>query len=82
MRQQGPEYQKSTIQMGPVLMNCNGQRSKQHQGGLNVTHQADIKQISAKTNWTKLMLVGKASSILQNSIVFMFMGPCIMNQCQ
>jgi len=49
-------------------MNCNGQRSNQHQGDLNVTHQADFTEISAKTNWTKLMLVGKASSILQDSI--------------
>jgi len=50
-------------------MNLNDQRSKKHQGNLNVTHQADFTEISAKTNWTKLMLVGKASSILQDSIV-------------
>jgi hypothetical protein len=53
--------------MGSVLTNCNGQRSNQHQKGLNITHQAKFTEISAKTNWTKLMLVGKASSILQDS---------------
>jgi hypothetical protein len=37
MRWQGPGYQKSRIQMSPVLMNCNGQRSNQHQRSLNKT---------------------------------------------
>jgi hypothetical protein len=34
MRKEGLRYHKSTTQMSPVLMNCNGKRNNQHQGGL------------------------------------------------
>jgi hypothetical protein len=34
-------------------MNCNGHSNNQHQGGLNIIHQADLTGISAKPNWTK-----------------------------
>jgi hypothetical protein len=41
----------------------------QYQGGLNRTPHADSSGISANTNWTKLLLVGRARrSILQDSV--------------
>jgi hypothetical protein len=53
-------------------MNCNGQRTNQHQGDLNRTPpntNADSPGISANTNWTKLLLVGTARIvILQDSV--------------
>ena len=53
----------------PVLINCNCQRSNQHQGGLNGTPQADTPGISAHINWAKLLLVGNAKrSILPESV--------------
>jgi hypothetical protein len=68
MRYQGPGYQKSRIPISAVLMNCKGQRNNQHQEGLNSTHQVDSARISESKNWTKLLLVGRASSILQDSV--------------
>jgi hypothetical protein len=60
---------KSRIQPSPVLMNCNGQGGNQYQGGLNRTPHADCSGISTHTNWTKLLLVGRARrSILQDSV--------------
>jgi len=45
------------------------QRNKQHQGGLNRTHQADSPVISEYTNLKKLLVVGrKKESILQDSV--------------
>jgi len=46
------------------------QRSKQHQGGLNRTRQADCPVISEYTNWKKVLVVGREkSSILQDSVM-------------
>jgi len=49
-------------------MNCNGQRNNQNQEGLHSTHWADSTRISVNKNWTILLLVGRASSILQDSV--------------
>jgi len=50
-------------------MTVNCQRSKQHQGGLNRTRQADSPGISEYTNLKKLFLVGREKrSILQDSV--------------
>jgi len=50
-------------------MNCTHQRSNQHQAALNrISPQLDYTGISANTNWTKLLLVGRASSVLQDSV--------------
>ena len=66
---QGTRYQKSSIQPSPVLMNFNGQKSNQHQAGLSRTPQKDWPEISASTNWKKLLMVGKARrSILHDSV--------------
>jgi hypothetical protein len=52
-----------------VLTKCNSYKSKQCQGGLNRTTEADLPQISANANQTQLLLVGWArSSILQDSV--------------
>jgi len=40
-----------------MIFNC--QRSKEHQGGLNRTHQADFLVISEHTNLKKLLVVGR-----------------------
>jgi len=53
MRQEGPEYQKSRIEVSPILMTFNCHRSKQHQGGPNRIHQAESPVISEYTNWKK-----------------------------
>ena len=46
-------------------------RSNQHQWGLNRTPQTDTQGISANTNWTKLLLVGRDErSILQASVKY------------
>jgi len=48
-------------------MNFSCQRSKQHQGGLNRTRQADFPVISEYTNLKKLLVVGREKgSILQD----------------
>jgi len=50
-------------------MTFNCQRSKQHQGGLNRTHQADCPVISEHTNLKKLLVVGREKgSILQDCV--------------
>jgi len=60
--------------MSPILMNFNCQRSKQHQGGLNRTHQAHSPVISEYTNLKKLLVVGREKgSILQDSV------KCVLN---
>jgi hypothetical protein len=59
MRWQGPGCQKSRIQMSPVLINCNGQRSNQHQRSLNRNFQAELQGISANRNRTEFLLVGR-----------------------
>jgi len=52
-----------------MIFNC--QRSKQHQGGLNRTRQADCPVISEYTNLKKLLVVGREKgSILQDSVKF------------
>jgi len=69
MRWEGHGYQKSRIEVNQVLMTFNCQRSKQHQGDLNRTCQADSLGISEYTNWKKLLLVGREKrSILQDSV--------------
>jgi hypothetical protein len=71
MRCEGPGFQKSGIQLNPVLMNWNGQRSNQHQEGPNRNPpppQADSTGVSANTKWTKLLLMGRASNMLQDSV--------------
>jgi hypothetical protein len=67
-RQQGSKYRKSRTQMSTILMNCYVQRNNQQQGGLNSTPQADCTGISTHIHWTKLLLVRKASSILQDRV--------------
>ena len=50
-------------------MTFNCQRSKQHQGGLNRTRQADCPVISEYTNFKKLVAVGREKgSTLQDSV--------------
>jgi len=50
-------------------MTFNCQRSKQHQGGLNRTRQADCPVISEYTNLKKLVVVVREKrSILQDSV--------------
>jgi len=50
-------------------MTFNCQRSKQHQGDLNRTRQADSPVISEYTDLKKLLLVGREKgSILQDSV--------------
>jgi hypothetical protein len=49
-------------------MTFNCQRSKQHQGGPNRTHQADSPVISEYTNWKKKMDGREKRSILQDSV--------------
>jgi hypothetical protein len=62
-------YQKSRIQLCPVLMNCNDHRGTQCQGGLNRTPNAHCSGISSNTNGTKLLLVGRTrQSILHDSV--------------
>jgi len=69
MRYEGPEYQKSRIEVSPILMTFKCQRSKQHQGGLNRTRQADSPVISEYTNLKKHLVVGREKrSILQESV--------------
>jgi len=41
--------------VGPIPMNFNCQRSKQHQGGLSRTHQADSPVISEYPNLKKIV---------------------------
>ena len=47
------------IEVSPILMTFNCQRSKQHQGGLKRTHQADSTMISEYTNLKKLLVMGR-----------------------
>jgi len=55
--------------VSPILMTFNCQRSKQHQGGLNRTFQADSPVISEYTNLKKLLVVGREKRrILQDSV--------------
>jgi len=50
-------------------MTFNCQRSKQHQGGLNRTRQADSPRISEHTNLKKLLVVGREKgSVLQDCV--------------
>jgi len=50
-------------------MTFNCQRSKQHHGGLNRTHQADSPVIAEYTNMRKLLVVGREKgSILQDHV--------------
>jgi len=50
-------------------MTFNCQRSKQHQGGLHRTHQADSLVISNYTNLKKLLVVEKEKrTTLQDSV--------------
>jgi hypothetical protein len=50
-------------------MNCNSYNSKQCQGGLNRTTEADLPQISANANQAQLLLVAWArNSIQQDSV--------------
>jgi hypothetical protein len=56
---EGPRYQKSRIKVSLALMTFSCQRSKQHQGGLNGTRQADSLGISVYTNLKKLLLLGR-----------------------
>ena len=51
-----------------ILMTFSCQRSKQHQGGLNRTHQADSPVISEYTDLKKLVVGREKRSILQGSI--------------
>jgi hypothetical protein len=56
-------------QMNPILKTFNCQRSKQHQGGLNRTRQADSSVISEYTNLEKRLVVGREKrNILQDSV--------------
>ena len=48
---------ESKIEVSPILMTFSRQRSKQHQGGLNRTRQADSLVISENTNLKKLLVV-------------------------
>jgi len=55
--------------VSPTLISFNCQRSKQHQGGLNRTCQADSLVISEYTNLKKMFVVGREErSILQDSV--------------
>jgi len=45
--------------VSPILITFNCQRSKQHQGGLNRTHQADSPVISEYTYLKKMLMVGR-----------------------
>ena len=54
--------------LSPILMKCSHQSSNQHQGGLIRTPQADCLGISANTDWTIVLLVERARSILQKSV--------------
>ena len=61
----------SRMEVSPILMNFNCQRSKQHQGGLNRTHQADFTVISEHTNLKKLLVVEREKgNILQDGVKF------------
>jgi hypothetical protein len=60
---------ESRIETNQVLITFNCQKSKQHQRGLNRTHQADSLGLSEYTNWKKLFLVGREErSILQEHV--------------
>jgi hypothetical protein len=66
-----PAFHKSRIKPSQVLMAFKCQRSKQHKGDLNRTHQADSPRISGYTNWKKLLLVGREKrSILHDSVKY------------
>ena len=54
MSYESPGYQKSRIEVSPVLKYFNCQRSKQDQGGLNWTRQADSLGIPEYGNLKKL----------------------------
>jgi hypothetical protein len=60
--------QKSRIEVNQVLMNFACQRINEHQGGLNRTPQVDSPGILTNTTWTKLLLLGRASSIIPDSV--------------
>jgi hypothetical protein len=65
----GSWISESRIETDQVLITFSCQKSKQHQGGLNRTHQADSLGISEYTNWKKLFLVGREErSILQEHV--------------
>jgi len=49
-------------------MHFNYQRINEHQGGLNRTPQADSQGILTNTNWTELLLLGRASSIIPDNV--------------
>jgi uncharacterized membrane protein len=60
---------RSRIQPSPVLMNCNGQRGNLAPRRHKQDPSADCSGISANTNWTKLLLVGRTRrSVLQDRI--------------
>ena len=63
-----PAFHKSRIKPSQVLMTFNCQRSKQHKGGLNRTHQADSPRISGYTNWKKLLLVGREKEVSYKTV--------------
>jgi hypothetical protein len=59
MRWQGLAYQKSRIQLTPVLMNCISQRSNQHQGDLNRNPQSRLSANFSKHTLDKIVACGK-----------------------
>jgi hypothetical protein len=65
--QEGPGYQKSRILLNQVVMTFICPRSKQHQGGLNRTHQADSLGISEYTNWKKFCWWGGKKEVSSKS---------------
>ena len=60
---------ESRVQPNQVLITFSCQKSKQHQGGLNRTHQADSSGISEYTNWKKSLLVGMEERIILQVVV-------------
>jgi hypothetical protein len=54
-------------------MNCNYQRIYEHQGSLNRTPQADSPGILTDMNWTKLLLLGRASRFIPDG------GRCVLH---
>jgi len=58
-------WQKSTTQISPVLINCNGQRNNQNQGGPTQETPGTVLGDSGR-NWTKFLLVGRARNIQQD----------------
>jgi len=54
---------KSRIEVSPIWLTFNCPGSKQHQGGINRTRQADSLVISEYTNLKKLLVVGREKEV-------------------